>query len=332
MTREKNQPISENDSRVRFLIEDLRREISTADPEMSCTKPCSVDELLRNPRVCIVLLNWNGWRDTVDCLTSLQQLDYQESQVVVIDNASTNDSVLRIRERSSKAEIIQLGQNLGFAGGCNVGIRHAFDLGAKYVWLLNNDTKVDPGALLAMVKMAEVDSRIGAVGSVIYDMSRPRRVLTWGGGRVSLWFGRSSHCTKETSGDKLAYLTGASLLLRREALQDVGLLDEGYFMYWEDADLCFRLRKAGWKLAVARESQVWHKKGASLGQTSTFDLYVWTSMVRFCDLHAPVSLIPTVIAAARMITKRVLQLEWTRATRLFQAIVIDPSRKRTWLR
>src|SRR5439155_24517641 len=157
---------------------------------------------------------------------NMLQSEYHESKVVVNNNASTMDSVLRIRKRSTKAEIIQLWQNLGFAGGCNIGIRHAFDLGAKYVWLLNNDTKVDPGALLAMVKMAEVDSRIGAVGSVIYDMSRPRRVLTWGGGRVSLWLGRCSHCTKETSGDKLGYLTGASLLLRREALQDVGLLDE----------------------------------------------------------------------------------------------------------
>jgi len=282
---------------------------------------------VRGGRVSVVILNWNGWRDTLDCLTSLQALDYEDRDIVVVDNASTNDSVQRIQESFPAIKVIQTHQNLGFAGGCNAGIRHAFANDAQYVWLLNNDTKVDCGALRTMVELAETDPRIGAVGSVIYDMSAPREVLTWGGGRVNLWCGRSSHYIKEPPRDKLAYLTAASLLLRREALSDVGLLDEGFFMYWEDADLCFRLRKAGWKLAVARESQVWHKKGASSGQSSAFDLFIWTSLLRFSDRHAPVPAIAPVVAATRMIAKRILQLQWGRALRLFQAIVIDPSRK-----
>jgi GT2 family glycosyltransferase len=287
----------------------------------SPASPLSDENPEPSRRAYVVVLNWNGWRDTVDCLTSLQALDYKNRHILVLDNGSTNDSLQRIRERSSNAEVIQLPQNLGFAGGCNVGIRLALAGGAHYVWLLNNDTKVHPGALRAMVQMAETDSRIGAVGSVIYDMSRPRSVLAWGGGRVSLWFGRSDHYTAETSSRKLAYLTGASLLLRREALEDVGLLDEGFFMYWEDADLCFRLRKAGWKLAVASESRVWHKEKASLGKASSIrDVYLWTSMVRFCDRHAPVSAIPTVIATVRMITKRVLQLQLAQAAQLGMAV------------
>jgi GT2 family glycosyltransferase len=280
-------------------------------------------QALHAPKVCVALLNWNRWQDTVSCLESLQKIDYLQCQIVVIDNGSTDDSVRYIRQRFAKIEIIQLQQNSGFAGGCNVGIRHAFRLGFQYVWLLNNDTKVAPSTLREMVEVAEADPRIGAVGSVIYDMSGPpHRIQVWGGGRVNLWFGRSSHCREEVSPDKLDYLTGASLLLRRKALEDIGLLDEGFFMYWEDADLCFRLKSAGWKLAVARESRIWHKKGASLGgATAAFDLHVWNSMVRFCDRHAPLSFIPATIGTMRMIAGRFLCLEWARAIRLLRAVV-----------
>jgi GT2 family glycosyltransferase len=282
-----------------------------------------VEQVFQNPNVCVTLLNWNRWQDTIACLESLQKIDYLQCCIVVIDNGSTDDSVLRIRQRFAKIEVIQLQQNLGFAGGCNVGIRHAFSLGVQYVWLLNNDTKVASSTLREMVEMAERDPKIGAVGSVIYDMSGPpHKIQAWGGGRVNLWFGRSFHCTEEVSGDKLDYLTGASLLLRRKALEDIGLLDEGFFMYWEDADLCFRLKRAGWKLAVARESRIWHKKSGSLGRsTAAFDLHVWNSMVRFCDRHAPLSLIPATVGTMRMIARRFLCLEWTRAIRLLRAVV-----------
>lgn len=319
---EKREPVDDKISR-NVMLGGPAEKTSTIQQEASFGLSCPVEHALQNPNVCIALLNWNGWQDTVGCLASLQKLDYKECCIVVIDNGSTDDSVLRIRERFSKIEIIQLQQNLGFAGGCNVGIRHAFALDVQYVWLLNNDTKVSPGALRDMVKTAETDPRIGAVGSVIYSMSGPPHgIQAWGGGRVNLWFGRSSHCTKEIPRDKLDYLTGASMLLRREALEDIGLLDEEFFMYWEDADLCFRLKRAGWKLAVARESQIWHKQSASLGRTSAaFDLHVWNSMVRFCDRHSPLSLVPATIGTMRMISRRVLCMEWVRAMRLCQAVV-----------
>ena len=325
--RGKYQLISEQENRVRLVREGLKDEVLTATPETPSTGSGAESDPLRSPKVCIALLNWNGWQDTVECLTSLQKLNYPERQTIVIDSASTNDSVPRIRERFPEIEVIRLPQNLGFAGGCNVGIRHAFDWGAEYIWLLNNDTIVNPGALTAMVETAETDPTIGAVGSVIYDMQNPQKIQTWGGGRVSVWFGRASHHTKQTPREKLAYLTGASLLLRREALENVGLLDEGFFMYWEDTDLCFRLRKTGWKLAVADESQVWHKEGASLGRrTLAFDLHLWTSMVHFSSRHAPLSFVPTVIATVRMIAKRILQLRWRRAAQLCQQIIAGPRR------
>ena len=117
------------------------------------------------PLVYVLVLNRNNWKDTNRCLTSLRLLDYSPRTVLVLDNGSTDSSVLKIQEEFPEFEIIALSENLGFAKGNNVGIRLAMERGADYVWVLNNDTVVNPGALRAMVKKAERDPRIGAVGS-----------------------------------------------------------------------------------------------------------------------------------------------------------------------
>src|ERR1700756_3033913 len=101
----------------------------------------------RGLRVFILLLNWNNWKDTNECLNSLERLDYDEWEVIVLDNGSTDGSVERIREKFPEVEIIQLKANLGFSAGNNAGIRVALERGAEYVWLLNNDTTVSPKAL-----------------------------------------------------------------------------------------------------------------------------------------------------------------------------------------
>ncbi len=134
------------------------------------------------PRVCIVTLNWRGIEDTLGCLESLRQLAYPNFQVVVVDNGSGDDSVVRIADRYPEVDLVETGANLGFAGGCNVGIRRALERGADYLWLLNSDTWVDADALTAMVELAERDPALGAVGSVICDQAVPERVLAWGGG------------------------------------------------------------------------------------------------------------------------------------------------------
>jgi GT2 family glycosyltransferase len=302
-------------------VRDLEAPGAPAELEGSRRSSFRSIEGVRLPRVCVVIVNWNGWEDTLDCLTSLGELDYGGYDVIVVDNGSTNDSVRRISDEFRDIEVVALERNLGFSGGCNVGIRHAFASGSQYVWLLNNDTKVDPNALRTMVELAESDERIGAVGSVLYDMSDPEKIQTWGGGKVSLWFGRTRHRTEEAIEDSLCYLTGASLLLRSSSLAEVGLLDEGYFMYWEDVDLCFRLRNANWKLMVARDSKVWHREGASSGRNKTaFDRHLWMSTARFCKQHAPLAKIATTAATFRMVGKRLIQLEWMRAGKLCKAI------------
>lgn len=263
-------------------------------------------------RVAVVVLNWNGWQDTLACLASLQRQDYPNFNVVVVDNGSTDESVEQIKLAMPSLALLQSGANLGFGGGCNVGIRHALAHGADYVWLINSDSTADPHALSELVRMADQNPALGSVGSVLYEADSVDRIQLWGGGRVNLWSGQSRH---QRSCGPLDFISGASVLLRRAALEEVGLFDESaFFMYWEDTDLAFRLRKAGWPLAVAQNSRVWHKQSASLGKGSPLlDEYFTRSGVRFLRRHAPVPLVSIASMLAMLLMKRVLMGEIGRA-------------------
>ncbi|MDW8091366.1 MAG: glycosyltransferase family 2 protein, partial [Meiothermus sp.] len=115
--------------------------------------------------VYVIVLNWNGWKDTIECLSSLRHSDYPNYEIVVVDNNSEDDSVVRIREAHPQVPIIQAEDNLGFAGGNNLGIRYALSKGAEFVWLLNNDTKVMKNTLSSMVELAMRNPDVGVVGS-----------------------------------------------------------------------------------------------------------------------------------------------------------------------
>ncbi len=263
-------------------------------------------------RVEVVVLNWNGWRNTLDCIASLQCLDYPNFGLIVVDNGSTDGSQDRIEAQFPKIEVLQTGANLGFGGGCNAGIRKALEQGADYVWLINSDAVVDDGALTEMVCLADDQTGIGAVGSVLYEVDQPGRIQLWGGGKVSLWFGLSNH---QVSPARLDFVSGASMLLRRETIEQVGLFDDHtFFMYWEDSDFGFRLRQAGWQLAVAGKSRVWHKLSASLGKGSCqLDTYFTQSGVRFFRRYSPVPGISVAMLVARMLMKRIVMAEFDRA-------------------
>jgi GT2 family glycosyltransferase len=267
--------------------------------------------LQREPLAFTVLLNWNGWKDTVECLSSLQKLEYGNNRTIVVDNGSTNDSVPRIRAQFPQVEIIEMGKNLGFAGGCNAGIRAALERGAEYVWLLNNDTIVDRFALGALVGRAEEDTRIGAVGAILYYMDEPSRIQTWGGLRVNLWTGRFSFLESASSMAHFQYLSGASLLIKVPAIKNIGLLDDSFFMYGEDADYGFRLRRAGWSLSVAEDARVWHKDAASTGRKSPkHDFYFNSAAVQFFHRYARVPVCPIVVGVGAKLAKRVIQADW----------------------
>ncbi len=224
-----------------------------------------------NPSVYIIVLNWNGKNDTLECLHSLQQVTYPNFRVVVVDNASSDCSVDAIREKFPSVQIISNKENLRFAGGNNVGIRYALDYGADYVLLLNNDTVVDKEFLTEMVAIADQSARMGMIGPKIYYYSEPKKIW-YAGGRIEWWKGWVSHIgIRELDGGQydaiteVDYLTGCCMLVKREVIEKVGILDESFYIYGEDADWCIRASRAGYKLMYVPSSMVWHKLSASIG-------------------------------------------------------------------
>lgn len=262
--------------------------------------------------VVVVVLNWNGWRDTVACLASLKKQNHSNMDLVVVDNASSDDSESRIRSAAPDVKLLQSGANLGFGGGCNVGIRHAISEGADFVWLLNNDATAQPKALSALLNVANNDPGIASVGSVVYEADANDRIQSWGGGRVKLWSGQCQNLLAEDAPD---FISGASILLRCSAVSAVGMFDESaFFMYWEDVDLSFRFRKAGWKLAVAEDSIVWHKQSASLGKHSPLlEQYYTQSGVRFLRRYAKLPVVSTSLMLLRSTIKRLITGQFRRA-------------------
>ena len=267
------------------------------------------------PLVYIVVLNWNRTDETVACLDSLQHSTYPAYQILLIDNGSDDDSVWQKKYPGTDIEFIALEHNLGFAGGCNIGIKHAMHNGADFIWLVNNDATVMPDTLQTLVDAAVSDSKYGAVGSVLYYPGGEQGIQVWGGGRVNWLLGNSRHSVQSTPEHRLDYLVGASLLLRCSALKHTGLFDERYFLYWEDTDLCVRLKQNGWKLGVADNARVYHRQSTSLSDApELLDYHFNYSAVKFFRSHAVFPLIPIVVGVLGRSMKRLLPGKWRQFT------------------
>jgi GT2 family glycosyltransferase len=232
--------------------------------------------------VSCVIVNWNGWRDTLDCLASLREQDYKSLEVIVVDNGSSDDSVERIRASFPEVRVIETGKNLGFPTGCNVGLRAALAGSAEFIWLLNNDTVCPPDTLTKLVRRAEASPDAGLVGTVLLYAHDPTQVQAWGGGRIKPWIAYGTHFHEPTEFGRNCYTTFASVLARREMLEEVGLLYEGFFMYCDDSDLCLRMQKTRWKIVMAEDTAVLHKEGAS---TTTDQKPFMTKIVTISSLR-----------------------------------------------
>jgi GT2 family glycosyltransferase len=270
-------------------------------------------------QTAVVVLNWNRAADTIDCIKSIDRLTDPIGKIIVVDNGSDDDSVKQIRGSHHDVEVLEVGFNGGFAKGNNIGIRRALELGMVYIWVLNNDTLVEPNALRAMLETALSDSKIGAVGSVLKYNDTIGSIQAWGGGRVNLISGISRHVKTERSID---YLIAASILLKSAAINEVGTFNEKYFMYWEDVDFSFRLKKYGWRLAVAGESIVIHKESASLGKKSAIlDLYFHQSALLFFREHANFPVLPILIGFGSRCFKRLFFGDFIRARVIVEVLL-----------
>jgi len=246
------------------------------------------------PRVFIIVLNWNGRDDTLECLGSLQALAYPDYTVLVVDNGSTDGSEDAIRASFPSVRIIQTGKNLGYAGGNNVGIRFALDHGADYVWLLNNDTTVDPQALTPLVETAGSDPAIAFVGSKIYFHDHPDLIWCVGGSIDLAAGGRTDHpgMSQRDTGQfdtitDVGYVSGCSLLASSAAIAVIGPLPEEYFLYCEETDWNLAAQRKGFRTVLAPASRVWHKYTLTDDYNDRFIYYSFRNRIRLVSKYAP---------------------------------------------
>jgi GT2 family glycosyltransferase len=221
--------------------------------------------MIRFPRVCISILNWNGLSDTLECLGSLYSQDYPNFEVVVVDNASHDNSVEAIRTSYPQAKLIINAENLGFTGGNNAVMRYAMQNGAEYIWLVNNDAVVEPDCLRRLVQCAESDASIGLVSPLIYYFDN-RENLQFAAGRVINWEslslspGMDLDSLRRYNRDLL--LWGTALLVKRQTVESVGYLKEEYFAYDEDIEYSLRTLRRGFRNAVCTAAVIYHKNNA----------------------------------------------------------------------
>jgi GT2 family glycosyltransferase len=338
------------------------------------------------PHVYVVLLNWNGWLDTIECLESVFRLSYPRFTVIVCDNASSDGSMEKIQgwaggliaascnspdlarltvpsipkpldfdyilssgeavpslSSESRLLLIQTGANLGFAGGNNVGIRYALARGdCDYVWLLNNDTVVESDSLSAMVRMAEADPKLGICGSQLRSYVFPHDIQTMGGRRYSRWSGRTRPLQElatpqiSTTPGAPDYIEGASMLISRRCLEAVGLLEESYFLYYEELDFVGRVLPA-FRFGYSAASVVYHKEGASIGTASiranrsaVSEFYLARNRIVYTRRHHAWFL-PSVLAVTGLSAlQRIVMGRPKNATAILRGALASFSRIRPW--
>ena len=225
------------------------------------------------PLVGVVILNWNGWRDTLEAVTSARRSCYGRLRLYVVDNASTDGSESRLRNAGSDVVVLQAGANLGWAGGNNVGIRRAISEGCKHVLLLNNDARLQPESIGALVGAAETLADVACLGSLIVRWGDPGWVEFGGSfveertGLPSQIHGHASVLDLAEAPRRVVAVKGCSMLLTGLGLARVGLLSEDYFLNYDETDWCYRAARAGLGSWLVPLSIVEHKGAVSFGGT-----------------------------------------------------------------
>jgi len=213
------------------------------------------------PKVFIVVLNWNGKKDTIECLESLKQITYPSYEILLVDNKSTDGSVECFRKRYPEIETIENENNLGFAGGNNIGIKRAMENGADCLLILNNDTVVDKGILKELIEELYRDDTIGIVGPKIYYYDRPEIL----------------HMEKKYAGIESpleTFISGCCFLVKKNVFNEIGLLDDIFFLFFEETDFFLRARKKGYRtLYVPTKGKVLHKFSPSVSKLKNAAAY-----------------------------------------------------------
>ena len=255
------------------------------------------------PTIFIIILNWNGKKNTLQCLESIKHLQTWdlELKTIVVDNGSEEE--LRIENSELRMiKLIRNKENLGFAGGNNVGIKYALENGADYILILNNDTLVDSSLVEELLEVAAQGEHIGIVAPKIYFVKGyefhkdrykepEREKVFWYAGGIMDWanvIGKHRGVDEVDWGqydtvEETDFASGCCMFIRREVIEKIGMFDEKYFLYYEDSDLCEKTKRAGFKIMYAPKAFLWHKNAGSVGGSGSMlqDYYITRNRMRF---------------------------------------------------
>jgi len=248
----------------------------------------------RFSKLYIIILSYNSGEKIISCLKSLSLAEIPANwqvRILVIDNGSTDNSVLAVRKYRDKSErrnrltleLVENRRNLGFAAGCNLGIKEALKDWAHRVMFLNQDTVVEKDFLSHL---------LASSADIVAPVIKFRREGEWVldlGGKVNMWIGRTTHieCSNVQmfKCSKLDYVSGCAMMIKAEVFEKIGLLDERFFLYFEDADFCLRAKKAGFKIAVEPKALIVHKLTAPPQRSKIRNLHLVKSNLSFINKH-----------------------------------------------
>lgn len=270
---------------------------------------------MKPERVWAVTLSWNRKADTLACLESLLSMDPPADGIILVDNASTDGTPQAVASLFPSVKVLVNDENLGFAGGMNVGLRAAMASGAFYVFLLNNDTWVAPDILAQLLSVASESDTIGAVAPKIYYAEPPDQIWYAGAWRRR-WFPSFSFpgygkpdADRYSQRRDVDFATGCGLLLRGDLFDHVGLFDDAtYFMYHEDLDLSERIRQKGYRIVYAPQARMWHKESASTAPLAPDKWYhLARSIVPFFRRYSRCPMVTVLLYALYVIVRECLK-------------------------
>jgi GT2 family glycosyltransferase len=255
-------------------------------------------------QVCIIILNWNGYEVTRDCLQSLHNISYQNYKTILVDNGSTDNSFENLSKNFNQVDYLCLDKNFGFTGGNNQGIAYALKkYNPAFFLLLNNDTVVKSDFLNKLILPFHENDNIFASVPKIYFYDK-KDIIWYAGGHISKLtgivkeYGKNQKDSKSTSIQKeVGFMSGCAALLSARAISEVGLLDEQFFAYSEDTDYSLRILKSGHKIIYVPEAEIYHKVSYSFrNKADWFKFYLATrNLILLQRKHLNTKLFPIFI-------------------------------------
>ena len=256
-------------------------------------------------KVAVIVVSFNGEETIIDCVRSINEITKEgnnEITLIIVDNASTDKSLEKVKcqisklkttTQMSKLKVIKNKENLGFAGGVNVGTKYALKNGAEYVFLLNQDAIVKQGAIEKLVQIIEKDSQIGIVGSLILN---PDGTIWSAGGIVDKKRFTAGHLDDLNSSRQartikaVDFVSGCAMMIRNDVFEKIGFFDERFFLYYEDVDFCFRVRKANFKIIFVPQAVVTHHYQSTIEKEKKKRYFMARNHFLFLAKHGPLKI------------------------------------------